>query len=211
MNTDWFIIPFIVNLAILAYIKVNYKDYVKLILLASVEYNVSVAVYKENRNNKPKSAYLLFVVFLISSVIFIFQIFEKFSSEFLQEHFILIILFSVLTIFVLIFLNKFINYTSGKIFFQEEISNEYNHNINIFNQSLGILLFPVTVLIAFSDIPNVFVYTGIVLFLIIYLLRVVRLIKINFNKQINLLYMFLYLCTLEIIPILFIAKLIVTI
>lgn len=211
MNTDWFLIPFIVNLALIAYITVNYRDYIKQVLISTFEYNTSAGLYNESKNNKPKSAHLLFVIFLVSGMIFTLQLSQKFLPELSKTYFFWIPGITVILIFLLTFLNKFSNYITGKIFMTEEISKEYNHNITVFNQSFGIILFPVTVLISFTEAPNVFIYIGIVLLSLIYLLRIIRFIKINFNKQINILYMFLYLCTLEIIPILYITKLIVVI
>ncbi len=211
MNTDWFLIPFIVNLALIAYIRVNYKDYIKLVLISTVEYKTSAAIYKETKNNKPRSTHLLFVIFIISAVIFTFQLCQKFLPELSKTYFFWIPGITFLGIIMLTLLNKFSNYISGKIFMNEEISKEYNHNITVFNQSFGIILFPLTVLISFTEAPNLFIYIGIVLLGLMYLLRVIRFLKINFNKQINILYMFLYLCTLEIIPILYIIKLTVMI
>ncbi len=211
MNTDWFLIPFIVNLALIAYIRVNYKDYIKQVLFSTFEYNTSVAIFKETKNNKPKSTHLLFIIFIISGVIFTFQLFQKFLPELTKAYFFWIPGIALFVILILTFLNKFSNFISGKIFRNEEISREYNHNITIFNQTFGIILFPITVLISFTDAPNVFIYTGIILLSLMYLLRIIRFFKINFNKQINILYMFLYLCALEIIPILYITKLFVLI
>jgi len=206
MNTDWFLIPFIINLALIAYIKVNYKDYIKQNLLSTFNYKTSAAIFKELKNNKPRSAHLLFIVFLISSVIFIFQLFQKFLPDLLNTYFFLVPVITLIILIILTFINKFSNWVSAKVFLFDEVSKEYNHNISIFNQSFGIIIFPVTILVSFSKAPSLFIYIGIVLFLLMYLLRIIRLIKINFNKQINLLYMFLYLCTLEIIPMLYIIK-----
>jgi len=206
MNTDLIIIPLLINLILFAYIKYNYSDYLKLVLFSIINYQASVLLWKENKNNKPKSYYLLLVMFFISIGTFMLLLLKDNQSPFISEHFLLIIPILILAIGILISFNKVANYISGKIFLQDEISSEYNNNISIFNQSLGIIIFPITILITYTKTAEVFIYLGIVLFVLIYFLKIIRLFKINISKQLNILYLFLYLCTLEIIPILYIVK-----
>ncbi|NPA44325.1 MAG: DUF4271 domain-containing protein [Chlorobi bacterium] len=42
-------------------------------------------------------------------------------------------------------------------------------------------------------------------------MKIIRLFKINISKHLNILYLFLYLCTLEIIPLIYIAKILLLI
>jgi len=211
MNTDFLIIPFIINLILFAYVKYNYSDYLKLVLYSTINYQSSILLWKENKNNKPRSFYILLVIFFISIGVFSLILFQKFYPEFFLKHFWLIIPTTLFFVALLISFNKIANYISGKIFLQDEISSEYNNNINSFNQSFGIFLFPLTILMTYTKSVDLFIYIGISFFAIIYLLKIIRLFKINISKQLNILYMFLYLCTLEIIPMLYIAKLFVLI
>ena len=206
LSKDWFLIPFLFNLVLLAFVKHNYKEYIQAILLSTISYGTSSKIYRENKNVKARSAFLLNLIFLISIGIFILQIIIIYFPSLLKVNTLLIIGIAIITIIVIILLNKFINYISGFIFLNLDISSEYNHNIDFFNHALGLILFPVTVLISLSDIPKVAAILGIIAFCLIYLLRIIRLIKINFNKQLNYFYMFLYLCTVEILPILILIK-----
>jgi len=205
MNPDWFIIPYIISLALLAFVRYNYNSYIKLVLFSTINYQASNIIYQEN--NKSKSSYILLFIFLISSGIFSFQLFKRFAPNYPLNHYWIIIPVVIFALVLFIIINKFLNYISGKIFLQEEISSEYNHNITVFHQSIGIILLPITILISYTKTPNSFIYMGIVFYTTIYLLKIIRLFKININKQLNFLYMFLYLCTLEIIPLLYIIKL----
>ncbi len=208
MNTELLIIPFFIILILFTYVKYNYYDYLKLVLFSAVNYQSSVLLWKENKNNKPKSFYFLHLIFLLSVGIFVIALLRKFFPNLGLNNFWLIIPITIIILVVLISVNMFINFISGKIFLQDEISAEYNNNINIFNQVLGIVLFPINILIFYTNTVDVFIYIGISSFLLIYILRIIRLFKINISKQLNILYMFLYLCTLEIIPIMYAVKLI---
>ncbi len=206
MNSDWLIIPFIINLALLAFVRYNYSGYIKLVLFSSVNYQASNILYKEHKTSKARSYYALLIIFLISGGIFSFQLFQKFGPSIKAEYYWLIIPLFLILFTIFITLSKILNFISGKIFLQDEISIKYNHNITTFIQTLGIILLPITILVSYTNVSKLFIYIGIIMFVVIYLLKIFRLFKIIISKQLNILYMFLYLCTLEIIPILYIIK-----
>jgi hypothetical protein len=69
---------------------------------------------------------------------------------------------------------------------------------------LGIII----ILISYTRIsePGNLIIAGIVIAAIVYLIRVIRLLVIFINRSISILYLILYLCALEILPVLIIAK-----
>lgn len=206
MNTDWIIVLFLVNLSILAYVRYNYANYIKLLLYSLLSSQASNLIFKDSKNNKIVS-FLLNVFFYITASIFISQIIPIFRKNISNEYWFFIIPTGFLILFLLVFVNKFVNFISGKMFLLDDLSLEYNHNINVFNQSLGVLLFPIILLISYTKEPVLFTFIGLSFFVFIYVLKIIRLFQINFSKHLNFLYLFLYLCTLEIIPILYIVKL----
>jgi hypothetical protein len=114
---------------------------------------------------------------------------------------------AVLTFFVI---KISLNYMLGYIFKTEKQVNEYVFNIILINQFLGLGLF----FLCFCLYYSISLYTkfllafGVVLILGIYLYRIIRGILIgNNNKNISAIYLFLYFCTLEILPLVFIIKL----
>jgi hypothetical protein len=149
---------------------------------------------------------MLNIIFYVSGSIFIAQILLKFVPVLKDKNVLIIALYCFMGLFAINILNKIVNFLSAKVFRLDELRKEYNQNINFFNQSVGLILFPVTVLITYSGLSQIAVYIGIISFFSSYILRIVRLMKINFVKQINIFYMFLYLCTFEIIPILYLIK-----
>lgn len=205
-SNDWFFIPLLINLILLAFVSYNYKDYILQVLISSINYGASYKLYQENKNIKQKSAFLLSTLSLISVTIFSFQLIKYYLPDFSNYNPLLILILISVFLILLVLLNKLINIIIGIIFMQQDISAEYNHNIGFLNQSAGLILFPVCVLIIYSNIPVTSIYIGLFSLIVIYLLRIIRLIKINFNKQINIFYMFLYLCCVEIIPIIYLLK-----
>jgi hypothetical protein len=56
--------------------------------------------------------------------------------------------------------------------------------------------------------PEVFIYSGGSVFVLLLLIRVLRGVLIGFNSiRVSKFYLFLYLCTLEILPFVIMAKL----
>jgi|GEM_PF-3420398 hypothetical protein len=206
MNPDWLIVIFIISLSLIAYIKQTHKEYIRLILLAAINYKTSNYILNENKTNKTLSDWILFSNYLITSTIFIQQSLNIFSVSLPHFHFFVISSVTILILLIVNILNKGLNIIVSKIFKIEDIGIEYNHNINILNKSLGILLLPVTILISFTVASKLFVIIGIAIFAVWFFLRIFRLIKINLNKHIKILYMFLYLCSFEVIPLLFLIK-----
>lgn len=205
MNSDWVVVLFIINLSILAYVRYNFANYISLILFSTVNSQSSNLIFKDNKNNKTVS-FILNIFFYITTSIFILQVLKMFFIEFVSDYFIYIIPASILLLFFLTLTYKFINLLLSNIFLLKEVGEQYNHNITVFNQALSVLLFPITILISYSKADVLSVYIGLAFFFIIYILKIIRLFIINISQQLNFLYLFLYLCTFEIMPILYLLK-----
>jgi hypothetical protein len=98
----------------------------------------------------------------------------------------------------------------GYVFQTQKEAGEYAMMVFLFCNILGLFLLPIVVCMAFvRDLsPLVFIYIGISLFVFLLFIRLLRGVIIGFNSmRVSKFYLFLYLCTLEILPFLIIAKL----
>lgn len=100
--------------------------------------------------------------------------------------------------------NNFIGYST----LSQELNHEYTYHVFIFAQALGVLLLPLVICIQFSRYPTEwFLYPAIILCGLFYLLRFVRGFIISVVEQnVGIVYIFLYLCALEILPLLVLIK-----
>jgi len=91
-----------------------------------------------------------------------------------------------------------------------EETSEYLFHMRNYNKVLAIFLFPVVCLVAWTPFVEVwyFLLAGLVMTFIFYLFTLNRGIKILMKKQFSVFYLFLYLCTLEFLPILLFLKVI---
>jgi hypothetical protein len=100
----------------------------------------------------------------------------------------------------------------GFILEMREAAQEYIYNILLFNKTVGLILFPVTLCLAYaSQIPAEWLVTiGIVSWCIVLVYRFIRLSWIGLaDRGVSILYIILYLCTLEILPFVVIAKVLI--
>lgn len=100
--------------------------------------------------------------------------------------------------------NYFLSFTTKTL----ELNNEYTFNIFIYCQTLGVILLPLAICVQFSKYPTEwFLYPAITLCGLFYALRFVRGFIISAIEQnVGIVYIFLYLCALEILPLLVLIK-----
>jgi len=91
---------------------------------------------------------------------------------------------------------------------QQEVFREYLLGIYHSYRFAAIFLFLFIILMSYTEILPVkdFILSGIFILGVVYLIRVLRLLIIFLNRNISIFYLILYLCALEILPVLIIVK-----
>jgi hypothetical protein len=151
----------------------------------------------------------LFVIYSLLISLLIFQtvlIYNKYQDELLNSFVLFLLIFiSIIILWCLkITVIKFI----AKLFKEYQISIEYRINTLIFNIITGILLLPLLILITYLK-TNIFLYSAFIIIGLLILFRFFRNIQIAINqRKISVLYIFLYFCSLEILPAIVIIKLV---
>jgi hypothetical protein len=153
--------------------------------------------------------YMLYVNFLLSAGVFIFLVTRIFQDQaFNNLPFLLVCMGGA----VGIFLFKHVMITAvGHLFSQEQQARRYNFLIMVFNCVIGIFLVPFNFFIAFSakgDYQLLLVFWMLGLVAIFYAYRALRSAGIG-SKILNSspFHFLLYLCAVEIAPVLLLVKL----
>lgn len=117
-------------------------------------------------------------------------------------------LFFVGIIIAMYFIKYITTYLLSYIIGENELGKEYFFNVFIYNQTAGVILFPVVLCILFSKFsPEWFLYPGIIICGVFFMLRLFRGLVISVSEQnVGVLYIFLYFCGLEILPLLVLIK-----
>lgn len=89
-----------------------------------------------------------------------------------------------------------------------ELVKEYMFNTLIYTQVMGVALFPLVIVIQYSRLDTVWLlYPAMAIFLFFYAFRMVRGFIISWSENgVGILYIFLYFCALEILPLLVFIK-----
>jgi hypothetical protein len=183
-------------------------DYRKLALLFNGFFRASSvsAMYREEYSLTSRISLLLLVNYLLVFPLFIWQVMGHFGA--VREG---LTGFTMISVIILcVYLVKIIaTRILGNIFEVKEASSEYVYNILLFNKTIGLILFPVCLLLAYARQipPEILIWAGIVSWCLILVYRLLRVILIGFsNSSVSFFYIILYLCTLEIIPFIVILK-----
>lgn len=206
-SSDWVFYLVLAGLFLLAVVKYLYEK--RFGLLLSSIYSRSSAnhlVRETSIFGSPSFIYLL-AIFLVASLVLIHQVFQHFnlSGPSLWKD-VLIYLQIIGAYFAFLLIQFILVLLAGFLFKNPETAREYIHNIIIFNLIGGVLLLPLILLIHYSH-RSVFLYVAFSIISILLLIRFIRGFIIGLSDQkFSLFHLFLYLCTLEILPVLVVAK-----
>jgi hypothetical protein len=117
-------------------------------------------------------------------------------------------LFSAVIIVIAIALRHFICIAAGLISGATKVFNDYIITVYQAYRFAGFFFFVVMILFFYTPLINAkscFI-TGCTGIAIIYLIRVIRLFLLFINHKISIFYLILYLCALEILPVLILIK-----
>lgn len=208
-TTDWLTIIMFLALALLASVRAAYTKYIGTLFHSLINYTTSFRMFREKNYSFIHGAFRLEVLFYVVFSIFIFQIIVLSTGNSLFNWKVYGQTFGILVVY---FLGKKLAYQAfGSIFIGASETSEFLFNMDNFNRGTGIVLFPIVALIAYFPYENplVAVVSGVFTVVVFYVMLLKRGISILLKKQFPIFYLFLYLCTLEILPLLLIYKLVV--
>jgi hypothetical protein len=98
---------------------------------------------------------------------------------------------------------------AGFLFETQKEIREYTVSVFLFCNTVGLFMLPLVICLAFFKQVNplIFIYSGFGLIILLFLTRLVRGLIIGLNSpRVSKFYLFLYLCTLEIVPLVILSK-----
>lgn len=142
--------------------------------------------------------------------VFIISLFIYFVSTLINPNSYNALLFPIIMLGVIVaYLVKFgANAILAFLFAQSPMVPYYSYNVLLYNYVLGILLLPSMALIYFSDFHSnaILMYVILPLIGLILLIRFIRFFAIGISNNLSILYIILYICTLEILPLVVLGK-----
>lgn len=206
---DWIIGVYILLLILLASVRLFFNKYLNQLFHSIVNYPTSSRLFRDRSVSITHAAFRLDLMFYLIFSVFIYQFFNLFHVSFGQTSLItyLIILGMVVGYYLL---KRLIYSIVGVISDSTQETSEYLYNMHLHNRVLGLSLLPISLVIAFASLqnPRTVVYIGLLVCGIFYFLLLIRGAKILITKHFSIFYLILYLCTLEILPLIFIYSMV---
>ena len=212
LHTDWILVIALLSLAFFSWINLIYKKLISLNFLAAINLSTANKLFAERNIMTNRISFALNIIFIINTSLIGYFIFHYNNLQITDctglETFL--IFFGGLSIIysLKLFLFKFFDF----ILLSKKKFQEYYYNIFIYNKICGIALFPLIFTVPFTSnyISIILIKIAVVMLIILYIFKILRGIQISIRIRLSFFYLFLYLCALEIIPLLFIYKIVIT-
>lgn len=208
LRTDWTIGILIVSFLLFGWLNVRFSKFIKTLIESAYNYFTAKHI-QEEKNIVRNNVYLLLNILFFINTAFVLTLWTEYNhaTVFLQSGIILFFIY-FLSIIVLYALKSLFFITLDFIFLTKKVFSNYNATIFIYNKVYGIALLPLLILIPFvsANIAYWLFIISLIIFIILYLGRILRGIRIVIKNRLSIFYLILYLCTLEILPIMLMYK-----
>ena len=196
------------GLVLLAIVKYHFGKNLLEAFRSFFSYRQSLRIYEERRESDRQASLLTNILFMWITGIFVSIVLPFFGASLLWGSNVLSILFFSVATGLLYVLKAWIWRVLGVIFMMQGFSKIYIYNMFLYNRNIGLMIFPMVAVIPYvAEIITLYVvYSVIAVFVISYLCKMWRIFQIIHARNVSVFYFILYLCTLEIIPLLLLIK-----
>ncbi|MFC2111874.1 DUF4271 domain-containing protein [Bacteroidota bacterium] len=205
LRPDWLLGVIIASLVLLAWLKLFYNKFLDQTIQSVANYQLSTKLLRDQNIFSRRVAFALNLNFVFVGAAFVYLLFGYFNLRPFPLNDILSFLAYAGTITGLLALRFIVSHVIGFVFNKHYEFREYLHQLLLIYKSAGIYLLISIIGIAYirEDLRIYLIYLSGLLLATVFILRLVKGMKIILtNKDVLLFYLILYLCTLEILPIL---------
>ncbi len=205
---DWTFFLILIGWTVFASLRFGFSKYIVQVFQSIFNYSAASRLYRERGYNNNFGMFrlnLIFYLFLPLPIYLIARDNGMSLMGFSGIEFYLIVFVAVNAYFMVkILLYKIL----GSVFSQREKTGELVFNMMLYHNVLGLILLPVATIhsmVSGFELFALFIVPGLII--IFYLMSIIRSIYFAIREGISIFYLILYLCALEILPILLVAKL----
>jgi hypothetical protein len=198
----WYFIYLFLLMGLFAWIRLYYGNILIQTVQASINFQVANKMFKNNSllQNQLDGALYLFYFLSMAFLLYYVELRIALLPYGLQGG---ALFFFNLALLVALFLGRVVLHNiTGILFNRVRIIREYLYNMFIFNKLLGLVALPLLFLLVYTrgTPQEVIFWISIFALSSIVLMRMIRAIVFSYRKEVLFFYMFLYLCALEIMP-----------
>ena len=210
-NQEWILGLILILWMIFASVRVRFLQYLSQLFTSLVNFNAATRLFHQRGYKIMFGALRLDFIFHLIVPLSVYQIATFYKVD-IPGFPPIFFFFALLLIINLYFFTKILLYrVAGSIVMLKDQTEESVFNIKLYYKALGICLLPIVTIHAIIPETNIItVWLMASLIVIMYISTAVRSIYLGNRKDISIFYLILYLCTLEILPLLLIFKLMST-
>ncbi len=210
LSQDWVLGMILILWMIFASVRVEFPQYLAQIFSSILNFNSASRLFRQRGYKTMYGAFRLDLIFYFNLPLSVFQIAQYFKFSIPGYPLILLFIGLFLVINLYFFIKILVHRLVGSMAMLKDQADELVFNIRLYYRALGFVLLPViTVHTILPQTNFITIWVMAVLIVLMYLSTVIRSIYLGYQKGISIFYLILYLCTLEILPLLLIFKLII--
>lgn len=207
--SDWITLVLVGSLLLITFMKVMYAKRFFDFFKTFFSYRYFNFLIRESNLFKEQISILLIINYFLIVSLFIFLCLRYFFNlPFLYPHSILLYGEILMYLLIIVLIKNFFKVIVGQIYQTQSETYQYLHNTLVSEVMAGIFLFPVCIFMVFQ--PSIYIfYFGFAIIVVLSIYKLIRLMIIGkVHGKFSVFYLFLYLCTIEILPMFIIVKLI---
>ncbi len=213
LNTSiWLIIILLAIWFTVATLRFQFKAKIKMYLQSVFSYQQFYKMFKEQNSLSIQLEFFLSLIFYVNGGLMLYFFGVRYTHlwQIAGQFPMFIAAITALAAYFLWFTlsNKFLAYLVES----KDLISEYLYSVYYYNRILGVFWVPIVTLYPYfrDETSNYLYFFGLFLWLITTLIRWFRGFEISFKHRVHYLYLFLYLCTLEIVPLMWLYKIILS-
>jgi hypothetical protein len=201
---DWLLGIFLLLVVLFIWIRIFYSKFFATLANALISFHITAKLFQEKNVLLHRVSIVLDFIYLIVFSVFIFELiaYLGFPRSGLNGFYLYLLILNIVMLYALF--RILILHLTGILFLIRTLISEYIHNTNVVNKGMGIALFPLVIMahyLPYKLVPVVLVL-GILIFAVAFIWKSIRVYQIIIRRDVLLFYLILYLCTLEILPLL---------
>jgi hypothetical protein len=201
-HPTWYFIYLFLLLGFFAWIRMYYSSILTQTVQAAVNFQVANRIFNDNSLLQNQLDRILYLFYFLSMgfLLYYVELRVELTPYGLYGGWLFLFNLALLTgVFLgrLLLLN-----IAGIVFNRTRILREYLYNIFIFNKLTGIAILPLIFLLVYTRgvLQELFFWLTLITVCCIFLMRLIRGVVFSYRKEVLIFYLFLYLCALEIAP-----------
>jgi hypothetical protein len=208
----WYFYSVLSIVFLIAFIRTFYYKFVIEYFSSSVSYQLSLKVLNDAGIIRKRLGLLLNLVYLLSGGLYLYTILNYFDLHPFGFSGLGLLFLSILSLLMLELFRVLVAGLVAFFFDRKILFKDFMFHFFIYNKILGLVLVPFIFSIPYLHgiLQDVVVYVSLMLTLSVYLVRLLRITIFVIKNVVLLFYLFLYLCVLEILPVLILIRLIMS-